>query len=60
MKDRPIRSVGFLLIPDFALISYASVVEPLRAANQLAGRTLYSGGTRLLATRRRSPRAGSP
>ena len=38
----PIRSVGFLLIPDFALISYASVVEPLRAANQLAGETLYS------------------
>jgi transcriptional regulator GlxA family with amidase domain len=36
-----IRSVGFLLIPDFALISYASVVEPLRAANQLAGIPLY-------------------
>jgi transcriptional regulator GlxA family with amidase domain len=39
--DRPIRSVGFLLIPDFALISYASVVEPLRAANQLASTPLY-------------------
>ena len=39
--ERPIRSVGFLLIPDFALISYASVVEPLRAANQLAGTALY-------------------
>lgn len=36
-----IRSVGFLLIPGFALISYAAAVEPLRAANQLSGRTLY-------------------
>ncbi len=38
--ERPLR-VGFLLIPGFALMSYASVVEPLRAANVLAGRTLY-------------------
>jgi transcriptional regulator GlxA family with amidase domain len=36
-----VRSVGFLLIPGFALLSYAAAVEPLRAANQLAGRTLY-------------------
>lgn len=33
--------VGFLLIPDFALLAYASAVEPLRAANTLSGRTLY-------------------
>jgi transcriptional regulator GlxA family with amidase domain len=32
---------GFLLIDDFALMSYASAVEPLRAANILAGRDLY-------------------
>lgn len=38
---RPIESVGFLLIPGFALMSYAAAVEPLRAANQLAGKTLY-------------------
>jgi transcriptional regulator GlxA family with amidase domain len=38
---RPIRSVGFLLIPNFGLMTYASAVEPLRAANHLAGRTLY-------------------
>lgn len=37
----PIESVGFLLIPGFALMSYAAAVEPLRAANQLAGKTLY-------------------
>lgn len=33
--------VGFLLIPDFAMLPYASVIEPLRAANRLSGRTLY-------------------
>jgi transcriptional regulator GlxA family with amidase domain len=35
------RSVGFLLVPGFALMTYASAVEPLRAANQLTGKTLY-------------------
>jgi len=33
--------VGFLLIPGFALLAYASAVEPLRAANRLSGRILY-------------------
>jgi transcriptional regulator GlxA family with amidase domain len=37
----PIASVGFLLVPGFPLMAYASAVEPLRAANQLSGRTLY-------------------
>ena len=36
-----IQSVGFILVPGFALMSYASAIEPLRAANVLAGRTLY-------------------
>jgi transcriptional regulator GlxA family with amidase domain len=36
-----IHCVGFVLIPGFALMSYAAAIEPLRAANQLAGRTLY-------------------
>jgi transcriptional regulator GlxA family with amidase domain len=40
-KGRTIGSVGFLLIPGFALMSYASAVEPLRAANQISGRALY-------------------
>src|SRR3546814_6901703 len=35
------RSIAFLLVERFALISYASAVEPLRAANLLAGRRLY-------------------
>ena len=38
--DRPFR-IGFLLIDGFALMSYASASEPFRAANLLAGRTLY-------------------
>jgi transcriptional regulator GlxA family with amidase domain len=33
---------GFLLIDDFALMSFASAVEPLRAANILASQELYS------------------
>jgi transcriptional regulator GlxA family with amidase domain len=37
----PPETVGFLLIPGFALMSYASAVEPLRAANLFAGRELY-------------------
>jgi transcriptional regulator GlxA family with amidase domain len=36
-----IQSVGFLLVPGFALMTYASAIEPLRAANQLSGRPLY-------------------
>jgi transcriptional regulator GlxA family with amidase domain len=37
----PARTLGLLLIDGFALMSYASVVEPFRAANSLAGRELY-------------------
>ena len=33
--------VGFLLIPGYALMSHASALEPLRAANLLSGRKLY-------------------
>jgi len=40
MNDQP-QTVGLLLVPGFALMSYASVVEPLRAANLLAGSELY-------------------
>lgn len=39
-QDRSFR-LGLLLIDGFALMSYASVVEPLRAANVLDGRELY-------------------
>jgi len=40
MTDNP-QILGFLLIDGFSLMSYASVVEPFRAANTLAGRALY-------------------
>lgn len=32
---------GFVLLPNFAMMSCASATEPLRAANRLSGRTLY-------------------
>jgi len=39
-QERP-RVVGFLLVPGFALMSYAAAVEPLRAANLISGKILY-------------------
>lgn len=41
MITSDIRTLGLLLIDGFALMSYASLIEPFRAANILAGRTLY-------------------
>jgi transcriptional regulator GlxA family with amidase domain len=41
MSAIPAR-IGFLLIDDFALMSYASIAEPFRAANMLSGTSLYS------------------
>ncbi len=40
-KFGKIRRVGLLLINNFALMSYASTVEPMRAANLLSGQALY-------------------
>ena len=40
-EDATTRTLGLLLIDGFALMSYASIVEPFRAANSLSGRTLY-------------------
>lgn len=39
--DRPPVTIGFILLPGFALMSYAAASEPFRAANILAGRPLY-------------------
>src|SRR5580692_11409180 len=41
MPEVPCRTLGLMLIDGFALMSYASIVEPFRAANTLAGRELY-------------------
>ena len=40
-KIIPTRTLGLLMVDGFALMSYASVIEPYRAANVLAGRDLY-------------------
>ena len=39
-ENQPIR-IGFLLTPGFALMSYAAAIEPLRAANLVANRSVY-------------------
>lgn len=36
-----VYKIGFLLVDGFAMMSYASASEPLRAANLLAGKTMY-------------------
>lgn len=38
---RNLQRIGFVLVPNFALMSYASASEPLRAANLIAGSPLY-------------------
>lgn len=40
--DAPTQRFGFLLLPRFALLAFTSAVEPLRAANLLSGRPLYT------------------
>lgn len=35
-------SVGFLLIPNFSMLAFASAIEPLRAANRMSGTELFS------------------
>lgn len=42
--DEPWR-VAAVLVPNFSLMAYASTIEPLRAANYVAGRELYSWRT---------------
>ena len=42
--SRTTQHVGFLLLPRFALMSYAAATEPLRAANLLSGVPLYRVG----------------
>ena len=35
------REIGFVVLPGFSLMSFASATEPLRAANRLAGQVLF-------------------
>jgi transcriptional regulator GlxA family with amidase domain len=39
--SRRIEKVGILLVPGYALMSYACAMEPLRAANLISGQPLY-------------------
>lgn len=41
-KDERPFNIGFLLVEGFAMMSYAAASEPFRAANLLAGKTLYN------------------
>ncbi len=36
------EEIGFFLVPRFSMMAFTSAVEPLRAANRLSGRSLYS------------------
>ncbi|ANU06460.1 GlxA family transcriptional regulator [Paraurantiacibacter namhicola] len=38
----PTRKFTFLLVPEFSMMAFTAAIEPLRAANRTAGRTLYS------------------
>ncbi len=40
-RDEP-EQLGFLLVPEFSMMALFSAVEPLRVANRLSGRQLYS------------------
>jgi transcriptional regulator GlxA family with amidase domain len=40
-EAKSLQCIGFLLVPNYALMSYASATEPLRAANLIAGLPLY-------------------
>ncbi|WP_116473936.1 GlxA family transcriptional regulator [Zobellella maritima] len=39
--DDGVITVSFLLLPEYAMVSLLSAIEPLRIANRLAGRPLY-------------------
>lgn len=39
--DFSIKRIGFFILPSFSLIAYASAIETLRLANQLANKELY-------------------
>ena len=39
--EKNVQRIGFVLMPNFALMSYACATEPLRAANLISGLQLY-------------------
>lgn len=43
--SQDVQDLWFFLAPNFSMMAFASAVEPLRAANRMAGRTLYTWRT---------------
>ncbi len=41
-NQEPPEKLGFLLLPEFSMIGFFSAIEPLRVANRLSGRQLFS------------------
>ena len=41
ISDTPRKKIGFVLVPDFAMMSAAAAIEPVRAANLVGGSELY-------------------
>ena len=42
IRDYSIKNIVFILLPEFALMTFCSACEPLRVANRLSKKTLYS------------------
>ena len=42
LKKSKLKSFVFILINDFSLIAFSNAIEPLRLANRLAQKQLYS------------------
>jgi len=42
LRNCPQRTIVFYLLPEFTMIAFASAIEPLRAANRMAGFQAYS------------------
>src|SRR5690606_20157342 len=43
--DQSPQKIAFLLLPQFSMMAFTASVEPLRAANRLSGKPLYSWRT---------------
>jgi len=41
-SDSETVRVGFLMLKDFSLLAFSAAVEPLRAANRLSEKSLFS------------------
>jgi transcriptional regulator GlxA family with amidase domain len=44
-RSRWPRSFGFVLVPEFSMMPFTSAIEPLRVANRMYGREVYSWRT---------------